>query len=143
MPDDPNNELLPPDSVGRGELRALDLRDPKDMKTAHEAITSWPRRFAALREETRAAMVQGLAEGMTIARSMMENPDTEIQAEGAKIAAMAARVATAMDRAELAQELALLHKLVPNAGEEKGKGGAQGPPTIIVQVVNQVQQGKQ
>lgn len=137
--DSTNNQAAAPDLAGRGELRALNLADPKDMQLAHEAVRSWPRRWRALTEEVKTQMVRGLAQGMTIAQTMMDSPSVEVSAEGARIAAMASRVAVAMDKAEQTQELRLLDKMVPNAGDPTRHERA-GPTVVNVQIVEVQQQ---
>jgi len=141
MADGTNNELSPPDATGTGALRAIDMTDPKDRALVHRALADWPRRFSRLTPAAHDEITLGFLEAVSDARKDLDSENTEVRAAARLDLMRAQSVARGMEAIEQREKHVVLNKLVPNAGEEKGKGDS-GPPTIIVQVVNQVQQGK-
>lgn len=135
MPDDPNNELATPDATGTGALRALDMTDPKDRALVHRALADWPRRFSRLTAAAHDAITLGFLDAVSDARKDLDSENAEVRAAARLDLMRAQNVAKGMEAIEQREKHVILNKLVPNAGEEKGKGGAQGPPIINVNIV--------
>jgi hypothetical protein len=136
MPGDSNNEQIAPAATGTGALRAVDMTDPKDRALVHRALADWPRRFSRLTPAAHDEITTGFLDAVSDARKDLENPDPEVRAAARLDLMRAQSVARGMEQIRQRDEHAILHKLVPNAGEEARKGDA-GPPTVIINVVQQ------
>lgn len=126
----PNNEPLALNATGTGALRALDMSDPKDRALVHRAIADWPRRFSRLTPAAHDEITLGFLDAVSDARKDLDNPDPEIRAAARLDLMRAQSVARGMEQIRQRDEHAVLHKLVPNAGEDKCKGAGD----VILQV---------
>lgn len=130
MDEAPNNEQIKPVATGTGGLRAIDMSDPKDRALVHRAIADWPRRFSRLTPQAHDEITLGFLDAVSDARKDLDHPDAEVR-QAARLDLMRAQsVARGMEQIRQRDEHAVLHKLVPNAGEDKGKGSGD----VILQV---------
>ena len=126
---EPYPQATPP--VNAGGVSAIDLTDEKDRGMVRNAMRHWPRRWAGITADRKAAFVDGLVEANEAARKLVKDGEADIVLKAAGTLASVARTAAMMEAQVQADE----HLEDKNARIDAGLATDRvDSPSLIVEV---------